>query len=699
MTVVAPLPWGSGGHDKSKNPVNSHSPASSTMLTTRLVRAVLISLAAAASCGSAAEIARHDQAIAEVLAKKRTTAHASWWGYHPDDATAALQAAIRSNAAKVVVEKMPGPWIVDSIELASNQEVFFEPGVVVLAKQGSFRGPSDALFRAVGKSNVKLTGPGATLQMRRADYASPPYIKAEWRHALSIRGCTNVTITGLVLAESGGDGIYLGAGPEGQTNRKVTIRDVVCDRNYRQGISVITAEGLRIENCTLKNTAGTPPAAGIDFEPNHASERLVDCVMRRCVIENNQGYALHIYARPLDGNSAPVSIRIEDCITRGTNARSASIVTSCGKAGPVQGTIEFVNCRFEDVGHAGVNIGSKPPGGATLRFVRTTIADPAERPAAAVPILFSARPDDLDDVGGVEFVDCTLIERVDRPLMKFDDRAGVRVRDVRGTLVVRRGGDETTHRLDQTLVDRWMPTDPIYRLRPVLLEGARFEPWGGKAAPAMCALPAHRLRDEALYLLLANRGETVALRLAYEAVGRSDGKPLVVRVAGPSGKEAHQGVIDLRKEAEVRFTAGETGVFRIACRPAMHTVRLLSSSHPVCIAGPSGRIHLLGTTGEFCFDVPPGTREFGIRLSGQGEAERVSAAIFDATGAKRWEKLDLAAPEAFRATCDAAAQGEIWRLRLARPAAGVLEDCTLEFRGIPAIVGFDAQGLVRPRRP
>ncbi|MCR4411616.1 MAG: right-handed parallel beta-helix repeat-containing protein [Thermoguttaceae bacterium] len=668
------------------------------MWTTRLAHAVLVALAAVAACGKAAEIARNDQAIAEVLAGKRTTARASWWGYHPDDATAALQAAIRSKAARVVVEKMPGPWIVESIELAGDQEVFFEPGAVVLAKKGSFRGPSDALFRAVGKSNVKLTGPGATLQMRRADYAGPPYAKAEWRHVLSICGCTNVTITGLVLAESGGDGIYLGAGPKGQTNRNVTIREVTCDRNYRQGISVITAEGLLIENCTLKDTAGTPPAAGIDFEPNHASERLVDCVMRRCVIENNQGYALHIYARPLDGTSAPVSIRVEDCITRGTNARSASIVTSCGKAGPVKGTIEFVNCRFEDVGHAGVNIGSKPPGGATLRFVRTTIADPAERPAAAAPILFSARPDDLDDVGGVEFVDCTLVERVDRPLMKFDDRAGVRVRDLRGTLVVRRGKGETIHRLDQTLVDRWMPTDPIYSLRPVLLDGARFEPMGGGSAPATRALPAHRLRGEALYLLTANQGETVSLRLAHEPVGRSEGKPLVVRVTGPSGKEVQQGVIDFRKEGEVRFTAAESGVFHIACRPATHTVRLLSSSHRVCIAGQSGRIHLLGTTGEFYFDVPPGTREFGIRLSGEGEAERVSAAIFDAAGVKRWERLDIAEPQSFRATRDAAAQGEIWRLRLARPTAGVLEDCTIEFRGIPAILGWDAQGLVRPRR-
>src|SRR5690606_29588040 len=162
--------------------------------------------------------------------------------------------------------------------------------------------------------------------------------------------------------------IYLGIGRQGEPNRNITIRDVVCDRNYRQGISVITAENLLIENCTLKNTAGTAPAAGIDFEPNPPRERLGNCVMRNCTIENNQGYAVHIYARPLNGTSEPVSLRIEDCVTRGSNALSASVITSCGETGPLKGRIEFVNCRFEDDGRTGLHIGSKPPGGVELRF-------------------------------------------------------------------------------------------------------------------------------------------------------------------------------------------------------------------------------------------------------------------------------------------------------------------------------------------
>ena len=80
----------------------------------------------------------------------------------------------------------------------------------MLAKKGAFHGKGDSLFSAANKSNIKLTGYGAphtVLQMRRDDYASPEYSKAEWRTVLEFTSCTNVTISGMTLAESGGDGI------------------------------------------------------------------------------------------------------------------------------------------------------------------------------------------------------------------------------------------------------------------------------------------------------------------------------------------------------------------------------------------------------------------------------------------------------------------------------------------------------------
>jgi hypothetical protein len=660
------------------------------------VAVVLSTWSGLAASLPAAEVARNDQAIREVQTGQRKEAHAAWWGFSAEESTAALQAAINSGVEKLIVDKMPSPWIVDKIQLASNQEIFFEPGVVVEAKKGAFHGKADALFSAWDKTNIKLIGPGATLRMQREDYDSAAYTHAEWRHVLNFHGCTKVTVLGLTLSDSGGDGIYLGTGRGNSTNRDVVIRDVVCDRNYRQGISVITAENLLIENCVLKNTKGTPPAAGIDFEPNLPRERLVNCVMRKCVMEDNQGYAFHLYARPLDGTSAPMSIRVEDCVTRGTNARSVSVITSCGKAGPVKGLVEFVNCRFEDAGKAAITVGSKPTTGAKVRFVNCTLADPSDKPTPASPIMFSTSKDDLESVGGVEFDHCTICERVDRPVMKYDDIVGARLRDITGTLIVERGGQRTVHTLTPLLLNQWIPFDPVLEIAPVDLQRVRLEPIAA-AAPAARKLPGHRVRGEGTYLLYATSGDAVSVRVKYQALGRYEGKTMPVRVFNPAGKEVVRFSVPFKQEAEGKFTADQTGLFTLVCQPDHVTAQVSSSTHPVCLAGNSrGQLHLLGTTGDFYFYVPADAGQFGLRFKGEGEGERVSAAVFDATGKCVWEQPNIATSQSFRMERTSATQGEVWHFRLSRPTIGVLEDTHVEIRGLPPVLGFTADSVLRP---
>ena len=406
------------------------------------------------------------EAIRAALAEKPRVVKASWWGFDETESTKALQAAIDSGADKVIVQNMGKPWIVDKIQLASDQELYFENDCVILAKRGAFKGKSDSLFTARLKQNVTLNGNGATFRMWKADYHTDAYAKAEWRNCLSILSCTNVKVYGLTLADSGGDGIYLGVAKSGVTNTNVHIKDVICDGNNRQGISVISAENLLIEDTVLKNTSGTAPQAGIDFEPNHPGEKIVNCVMRNCITENNVGGAYVLYLRSLDGGSAPISVRLEDCISRGVSAISASITTSNGGPnGSPRGLIEFVNCRFEDRGTAGIDVRDVPVDACRVRFEHCTVADTSDAPKRATPIMFTARADSTQDVGGVEFVDCKLVEPVDRPLMAFQDYAGeLKVLDVTGTLKVVRDGKERVVPITEQLLDELMPARTLKRI-------------------------------------------------------------------------------------------------------------------------------------------------------------------------------------------------------------------------------------------
>src|SRR5688572_2033662 len=116
-------------------------------------------------------------AVAEVQAGKRTEANAAWWGFDPKDSTRFLQAAINSGAKTVIVSNMGADWIITPITLAGDQEIIFEPGVVVTAKPGEFHGTHDSLFRADSKTGITLIGYGATLRMQKADYQSDKYQK------------------------------------------------------------------------------------------------------------------------------------------------------------------------------------------------------------------------------------------------------------------------------------------------------------------------------------------------------------------------------------------------------------------------------------------------------------------------------------------------------------------------------------------
>lgn len=625
------------------------------------------------------------QAIAELKATKCTEANAAWWGFDPEDSTAAIQAAIRSGAKRVIVPRMSTPWIVDKIELESDQEIFFEPGTEVLAKKGAFRGKTDSLFTARNKRNIRLIGPGAILRMRRSDYAASPYEKAEWRHVLALYGCTNVLVEGLTLAESGGDGIYLGAGRNGEPNCDIVIRDVTCENNYRQGISVITAKNLLIERVTLRGTGGTPPAAGIDFEPNHPTEVLVNCLMRNCVIENNEGLGLHLYLANLNASSEPVSIRIEDCITRGSNARSFHLMTGNGPGKAVPGVVEVVRCRFEEPGRAGILVRSKPVGGLRLIFSDCVIVDPEEKPAIAAPITFLSNAGDLEPVGGVDFVNMLIVEKVARRPIAFGDPAMVCLQNISGTITVRRPEGETVFTVDEALLADWYPCPPIARL-PVrqvderwLKEVLASRKWQEQVVPP------HRLRFQANYAFWVGAGEEVRLQLLAEGVGPSRSGSVRGEITTWEGKRIDQVELPLGKSTAVAFKCPREGAYLVTVSAGLNTVRLLRASHPVAILAQRDSVRFFQTAGSFWICLPPG-ESMGLAVAGESEAERVSVEIRDQTGNSLWQRENVALPESVTVP----GQNELqWlELRLRRPSEGILEDVTVRVRGVPALLFF-----------
>ncbi len=396
-------------------------------------------------------------AVADVLAGRRPVANAAWWGFNREDATVSLQAALDSGARVVVIPFMGAPWIIRPVRLPSNQEVRLEPGVVVLAKAGEFRGPGDSLFTATGQSNLVMRGYGATLRMRKRDYQRPPYTKAEWRMGIALRGCRGVLLEGLRVESSGGDGFYVDGGGALGWSQDVTIRDCVASDNHRQGLSVISAVDLLVENCLFAPTWGTAPEAGIDLEPDTASQRLVRCLIRNCRFENNNGNQILVHLDQLSRQSEPVSIRFEDCLARQVTAGSgpespgppgglrgvAGIAVGDVKDDGPAGLIEFDRCVTDTTGKEGARLYDKSAARARVRFVNCSFRHPWAAPSPGdhgprAPLLLQSRKTTRTrEVGGVDFVACQVFDTVDRAVFCFAAGANhCALRDVQGRLLV-----------------------------------------------------------------------------------------------------------------------------------------------------------------------------------------------------------------------------------------------------------------------
>ena len=644
----------------------------------------------------------NQEMIDKVTAGELTEAKASWWGFNEEDATEALQAAINSGVPKLVVENMGKPWIVTPIMLVSDQEIVFEEGCEILARRGEFKGTNDSLFSAKDVQNVTLRGEGegATFRMWQEDYDNPDlYSKAEWRHCLQLRGASDINVSGLTLRDSGGDGIYLGIGSGGTTNLNVHIKDVICDNNYRQGISVITAENLLIEDTIMRNTSGTAPQAGIDFEPNNPGERLVNVVMRNCLTENNNASGYMWYLRPLNAESEPISIRLENCRSLNDGSISARVITDGTLDDSVTGTIEFVDCTFEGSNQPGISI-SKPADRGLVSFERCWVLDCGGDALTTSPIIFVSRAGADVPVGGVHFEDVVVRDLPDRDPMAYTDMAGgIALADITGNLFLEDAEGERT-RVDLTpeVLAEWMPVVSVKDIPRLPLDKAQLVPLVLDSPAVAVGVRWPIIRKVGTYLLYANEGDDVSFTVNHMQVGNYSGEDMPIEIVAPSGEVAHEAAAPFQQETVVSFAAPETGVYTIALKAGGNRFQLKDPSHPLNVSAADSSINFIGQEKDLSFYVPEGTTEFGVRVIGQGTGEAVKATLLTPTGEVFEEVDNQFQLHQFEVELDEPGQGEIWTLQIRKPSAMTWEDYFVELRGIPAVLAPAGATLLVPAK-
>jgi hypothetical protein len=110
----------------------------------------------------------------------------------------------------------------------------------------------------------------------------------EWGMGIGIYSCRSVKVTGTHIVNCWGDGIVV-------SSKLCILKNVICDFNRRQGLTIATVDSLIVDSCTFTHTSGTLPMDGIDIEPDADTAQRVH--ITNCVIAYNAKVGVEMNAK------------------------------------------------------------------------------------------------------------------------------------------------------------------------------------------------------------------------------------------------------------------------------------------------------------------------------------------------------------------------------------------------------------------
>jgi hypothetical protein len=205
------------------------------------------------------------------------------------DDSEAIQAAIDEVGGTGGTVLVPGgAYMVDAV--TKRRRLALRSGMTLkLANDAILKAiPNDSRkYSVLSISDVSnVTVEGGTLEGDRAEHRGKI-----GEAGMGIRidnGAKRITISGVTSRMMWGDGFYV------EDARDVKFCGVTADYNRRQGLSIVEANGVLVTDSVFKNTRGTRPSAGIDLEPDHADQKIVNIRIENSKFIDNAGPGIEI---------------------------------------------------------------------------------------------------------------------------------------------------------------------------------------------------------------------------------------------------------------------------------------------------------------------------------------------------------------------------------------------------------------------
>jgi hypothetical protein len=254
-------------------------------------------------------------------------------GSGPPPDGAALVALLNTAAnlgVPVVLSPLSTVFTTQQITIPSNTRLNGNGATITCGITSSIYTPTIGILNV---SNVIIEN--LIVNGRKANYAAD----SEFQHCIGMRTSTDILIRNCTLTYAAGDGIEIAGDNVSTWSERITLNDVNCLYNNRNGLSVIACKTLRVLHGSYSSNSGTLPMAGIDVEPNNLADPIQDVAFTDVLMEKNGESGFEVNLRP--GHTAlQEGIRVTSCAMRNNGSDGATLYTAYH--------VIFTDCEFND---------------------------------------------------------------------------------------------------------------------------------------------------------------------------------------------------------------------------------------------------------------------------------------------------------------------------------------------------------------
>jgi len=175
---------------------------------------------------------------------------------------------------------------------------------------------------------------------------------------LGIYSSTNIVINNPQIFNCWGDGIYIGRSSSKSHNKNIQISNAYVSDAGRNGMSVITVDGLKVNKGYFANSGLT----GLDIEGNYGDEEIKNITLENITTDHNSYNGLTIaLSRTFDKRDKSVGeikvVNHRDIASRNYSFKSTVSAPAAGM-GKIGGIITLVNPTWENPGSGRPNFNS-----------------------------------------------------------------------------------------------------------------------------------------------------------------------------------------------------------------------------------------------------------------------------------------------------------------------------------------------------